>query len=301
MANQILKDIRQKIKNGNVITRLIIVNAAVFLLISLFRILLLFLGSSNGFTLFVNEFIANLTLSLSFKGLLYKPWTLITYMFVHVELMHLFWNMITLFWFGQILMNFTDSKKIIPLYILGGLMGGIITVVLINTIPMFSVYIGLPLLGASAGVTAIIIAAATLVPNFQMNLMFVGPVKLIYVALFVLFIDVLSVASYSNVGGNLAHLGGALMGYVFILQLKKGKDLSKGMNRFFNWVLALFNSKPKSKLHVVHKRPISDEEYNFNRKATQQQIDAILDKISKSGYDSLTNSEKDILFNASKK
>jgi hypothetical protein len=156
------------------------------------------------------------------------------------------------------------------------------------------------MVGASAGVTAIIVAAATLMPNFRMNLMFIGEVKLIYVALFSILIDVLNVASYSNVGGNLAHLGGALMGYLFIVQYKKGNDLAKPISSFFNWIASLFTRSPKMK--VVHKKkPLSDEEYNHNRAATQQQIDLILDKISKSGYESLSKSEKELLFKASKK
>ena len=301
MINQIIDDIRLKIKSGNVVTRLIVINIAVFLIISLLRILLFFTGGIGLFAYFVKFFIENISLPLSLQGFLFKPWTLITYMFVHIELMHLFWNMVTLFWFGQILTNFTDSKKIIPLYLLGGIAGGLVTILLVNLIPDFNIYIGLPLVGASAGVTAIIIAAATLVPNYKLNLMFIGPVKLIYVALFVIFIDVLSVASYANVGGNIAHLGGALMGFIFIQQFKKGRDLSKGINKFLTWIGNLFQSSPKSKLNVAYKRPVSDEEYNYTRKVTQQQIDAILDKISKSGYESLSKAEKDILFNASKK
>ena len=301
MANQIIDDIKLKIKSGNVVTRLIVINITVFLIISLFRILLFFTGGIGLFAYFVKLFIENISFPLSLHGFLFKPWTLITYMFVHIELMHLFWNMVTLFWFGQILTNFTDSKKIIPLYLLGGIAGGIITILLVNLIPDFNIFIGLPLVGASAGVTAIIIAAAALVPNYQLNLMFIGPVKLIYVALFVIFIDVLSVTSFNNVGGNIAHLGGALMGFIFIQQFKKGRDLSKGINKFLIWIGNLFHSTPKSKLNVAYKRPVSDEEYNYKRKVTQQQIDTILDKISKSGYESLSKAEKDILFNASKK
>jgi len=301
MANQIVDDIKLKIKSGNVITRLIIINVAVFLIWGILKILLLITGDNIVLASFLNLLRENVTLPLSVSGFIHKPWTLITYMFVHFELMHIFWNMITLFWFGQILSSFTDSKKIIPLYLMGGIAGGLLTVLLVNFIPVFNIYAGSSLVGASAGVTAIIIASATLVPNYRMNLMFIGPVKLIYVALFVLFLDVLSVASYNNVGGNLAHLGGATMGFIFIQQYKKGRDLSKGINVFLGWFGSLFNSKPKSKMKVAYKRPISDEEYNYRKNVTQQQIDAILDKISKSGYESLSKQEKDILFNASNK
>jgi hypothetical protein len=119
--------------------------------------------------------------------------------------------------------------------------------------------------------------------------------------LFVLFIDVLDLASYANVGGNLSHLGGAVMGYVFIEQYKKGRDLSLWLNRFFDWMNDLFKRRTESKLKVAYKRHLSDEEYNYNKNNLQQQVDAVLDKISRSGYESLSKSEKEILFKASKK
>ncbi len=301
MANAIIEDIKAKIRSGNPITRLIIINAAVFLFASILTILFAASGKSpamGNIQYFVKE---NISLSLSLNGLIHRPWTLITYMFTHFEVMHIFWNMITLYWFGQILSGYTSEKKIIPLYLLGGLAGGLVTILLIQFIPGLQAFIGAPMVGASAGVTAIIIAAATLVPNYRMNLMFIGPVKLLYVAMFVLFIDILNVASYDNVGGNIAHLGGALMGYLFIVQYKKGNDWSAWINRFFDRISGLFKPSAKSKMKVAYKRTVSDEEYNYNKKITQQQIDTILDKISKSGYESLSKAEKEILFKASNK
>lgn len=301
MSNPIIEDIKLKIRSGNPITRLIIINIAVFLLISILRILLFITGGFSVFNALVNFVIDNCSLPLSLSGIIYKPWTLITYMFTHIELMHIFWNMITLYWFAQILSEYTSSRKIIPLYILGGIAGAVVAIFLVLIIPGFQSVIGMPMVGASAGVTAIIIAAATLVPNYKMNLMFIGPVKLIYVALFVVFLDILSVSTYSNVGGNLAHLGGALMGYVFIKQYEKGRDWSVWINSLFDWVSKLFKASTKSKMKVVYKRKVSDEEYNYQKNVTQKQIDSILDKISKSGYESLTKAEKDILFKASGK
>jgi hypothetical protein len=215
--------------------------------------------------------------------------------------MHIFWNMITLYWFGQLFINYTNSKKLIPLYILGGITGALLTIILFTAIPPFHSFIGAPMIGASAGVTAIIVATATLIPHVNMNMMFIGPVKLIYVALFVIFIDVLNVASYDNIGGNIAHLGGALMGYIFIVQYKRGVDFSKGINRLFDWIAGFISLKRKSKMKVAYKRTVSDEEYNYNKKVEQENIDRILDKISKSGYDSLSKNEKELLFKASGK
>lgn len=301
MANSIIEDIRQKIKSGNPITRLIIINVAVFLVISLLRILLFLSGHSPAFASVVDFIVSNLELPLSFQEFVAKPWTAITYMFTHIELFHILWNLITLYWFGQILSDYTSIKKIIPLYLLGGLAGALVALVLIVTIPAFRPYIGSPMVGASAGITAIIVAVATLVPNFKISLLFVGPVKLLYVALFVVFIDILNVASYDNVGGNIAHLGGAAMGYFFITQYKRGRDMSTGITRFLDWLGGVFKRTPKPKMKVEYKRSVSDEQYNYNRKVTQEQIDSILDKISKSGYESLSKIEKEILFKASNK
>lgn len=299
MANQVIEDIKFKIRSGNPITRLIIINIVVFLLISILRILS-FLSGESGVLITIEDFVGrNLSLPLSFQGLLHKPWTLITYMFTQIGIRHIFWNMITLYWFGSILSEFTNAKKIIPLYLLGGIAGGIITILLFNFIPVFHPYLGAPLIGASAGVTAIILAAATLIPNYRMNLIFIGPVKLIYVALFVIFIDILDLSSYDNVGGNLAHLGGALMGFVFIVQYKKGIDWAKPFNLLFDWIERIIKGSPKSKMKLVTKKKTSDEEYNLRKTLTQEQIDIILDKISKSGYESLTKVEKEILFKAS--
>ncbi|MES2139133.1 MAG: rhomboid family intramembrane serine protease [Bacteroidota bacterium] len=299
MANPIIEDIKLKIKSGNPITRLIIINVAVFLIISILRILLFLTGGS--ISTFVNFVIDNISLPLSLQGIIHKPWTLITYMFTHIEIFHILWNLITLYWFGQILSDYTSPKKIIPLYLMGGVAGALVTILLFSVVPVFQPYLDSPMVGASAGITAIIIAAATLVPNYRINLMFLGPIKLIYVALFVLFIDILSVASYNNIGGNIAHLGGALMGYVFIIQYKKGRDWTLWINRFLDWIKNLFKTSPKSKMKVAYKRGVSDEAYNYNKKITQEQIDIILDKISKSGYESLSKAEKEILFKASNK
>ncbi len=199
MANPIVDDFKSKLRNGNPITRLIMINVVVFLFVSIFRIIS-FLSGESGLFVTIEEFIkSNLALPLSFNGLIYKPWTLITYMFTHFSLMHIFWNLITLYWFGELFINYTNSKKLIPLYLLGGIVGGLITIILFTIVPPFQVFLGAPMIGASAGATAIIVATATLIPNVNMNMMFIGPVKLVYVALFVIFIDILSVASYNNV------------------------------------------------------------------------------------------------------
>ncbi|HET6225588.1 MAG TPA: rhomboid family intramembrane serine protease [Bacteroidia bacterium] len=301
MANQLLEDIKKSIRNENPVTRLIVINVALFLCISFFKIVYLFSGYSLVVGTLEASFLRNITLPLSIQGLVFKPWTLITYMFAQEDIFHIFWNMISLYWFGKLLSYYTATKKIIPLYILGGIAGALFTILMFAIVPMFQSYAYGTLIGASASVTAIIVATATLIPEVRINLPLIGPVKLLYVAVFYIFIDVLNLASEANVGGNISHLGGALMGYVFIVQYKKGRDMSKWINRFFDWVGGLFKRSPRSAMKVAHKKAISDEEFNSNRKANQQTVDEILDKISKSGYESLTKAEKDILFKASNK
>lgn len=301
MANHILEDIKLSFKNGNPVSRLILFNSVVFIVMGLLRIFT-FLASKSGFLPALETIVFNnLALPLAFQQFFFKPWTIITYMFTHIELFHIFWNMLSLYWFGQLLVNYTSPKKIIPLFLLGGIGGALLTILLFTVIPAFHSFLGAPLIGASAGVTAIIVAIATLVPTVKINMFLVGSVKLIYIALFVIFIDVLNIASRSNIGGNISHLGGAIVGYFFIIQYKRGRDLSIGINRFFTFLSALFSRKPKSKMKVTYKQKVSDEDYNHSRKVDQQKIDNILDKISKSGYESLSKAEKEFLFQASNK
>jgi membrane associated rhomboid family serine protease len=299
MTNPIIEDLRLQFKSRNPISKIIIANALIFVFISLLRILL-FVSGNSLFMFELNNFVvSNLTLPLSWSGLAHKPWTIITYMFTHIEFMHLFWNMLSWYWFARIFSEFTSSQKIIPLYLMGGIAGAIVTLFLTESVPAFYLLRNAPMLGASASVTAIIIATAFLVPHYKINLLFVGAVKLMYVALFVVFIDVLNLASYNNIGGNMAHLGGALMGYIFTFYYKKGKDITKPLQSISAKLKKLFMRKAPMK--VSYKRTKTDEEYNYQKKEMQARVDTILDKISKSGYASLTKEEKDILFKASNK
>jgi membrane associated rhomboid family serine protease len=142
MAHPIIEDIKLKIRSGNPITRLIIINISVFLIISVLRILLFFTGNASAFGYVVNSFIENISIPLSLEGFIHKPWTIITYMFTHIDLFHILWNLVTLYWFGQILSDYTSSKKIIPLYLLGGIVGGLVTLLLFATLPVLYPYQG---------------------------------------------------------------------------------------------------------------------------------------------------------------
>ena len=286
----IIQELKDLYKNGGALIRLIYINSLVFLLVSL-----VYLFSGQPMIFFMDYWFSLPSVP---SELLYRPWTLITYMFYHRDIMHILFNMLNLFWFGKIFLMYFDEKKLISLYFLGGIVGGIFYVVFANIFPsVFGVGI---LMGASAAIIAIMFAAAFHVPDFKLFMVFIGQVKLIYIAIFSLFLYVVMITSLKNAGGNLAHIGGAFIGYLWIKQFKLGTDITKGFTWFIDLIASLFKRR---KLKVTHNKrpPIDDLEYNKHKKINQQEIDKILDKISKGGYDSLSKSEKDTLFNMSNK
>jgi len=214
-------------------------------------------------------------------------WTLFTYMFMHADVWHILFNMLWLYWFGQIFEEFLGKKRTIGLYLLGGLAGGLLFVIAFNLLPLFSYVKQVShVVGASASVMAIVVGAATIAPNYSINLLIIGPVKIKWIALFYIAVDFLSTTG-PNAGGQIAHLGGALMGFIYVKQVQRGNDWIAGITRLF---------KRKSKLKVAS----TNRNKNVIAKPRQDEVDAILDKISQNGYDSLNKHEKEILFRASK-
>jgi len=225
--------------------------------------------------------------------LLVRPWTFITYMFLHWDVLHIFFNMLFLFWMGRILQEYLGNKKLLATYIMGGIIGGIFFVVAYNIFPLFAQELpSAYALGASASVLAITIAAATLLPEYRIHLILIGEVALKWIALVIVLLDLINLNG-SNAGGHLAHLGGALYGFVYIRRLKKGNDLTLWLTNLFDY----FSSSRRMK--VTHRKKF-DEDFNIDKKAKQEKMDDILDKISKSGYGSLTQEEKNFLFRVSK-
>jgi len=297
-TNPFIQDIKNQYKNGSALIKLILINVAVFLLVHIIGVLLFFFNIKNG-----SDFIAYwLSLPADFTNVITKPWTILSYMFLHTSLWHILMNMLILYFGGRIFIQFLNEKKLVSTYLLGGLTGGLIYILAFNLFPVFSQIKGMSIaLGASASVMAVLIAAATYVPNFVVRLMFLGNVKLKHIALFYIVLDVVSIPK-GNAGGHIAHIGGALFGFLYVQQLKKGNDFAAGFSRFLELLNNLF--KPKKKMKVVYKKTAksrNDYEYNAQKNANQAKIDAILDKISKSGYDSLSKEEKAILFEQSKK
>ena len=297
-TNPFIQDIKNQYKNGSALIKLILINVAVFLLVHVIGVLLFFFNIKNG-----ADFIAYwLSLPADFTNVITKPWTILSYMFLHTSLWHILMNMLILYFGGRIFIQFLNEKKLVSTYLLGGLTGGLIYILAFNLFPVFTQIKGLSIaLGASASVMAVLIAAATYVPNFVVRLMFLGNVKLKHIALFYIVLDVVSIPK-GNAGGHIAHIGGALFGFLYVQQLKKGNDFAAGFSRFLELLKSMF--KPKKKMKVVYKKTAksrNDYEYNAQKNANQAKIDAILDKISKSGYDSLSKEEKAILFEQSKK
>jgi membrane associated rhomboid family serine protease len=282
-------------KDSDALKKLIIINGAVFLglhLLESFLALFTFPDYYYGYILH------HLMLPASIKNFIFQPWSLITYMFVHEEFMHILFNMLWLWVFGRIFIYYKGGKMLTTVYVLGGISGGILYMIAFNIFPLFANVLQVSYaLGASAGILAIVIATATYTPNYSINILFLGPVRLKYIAIFSVMSDAISIHS-DNAGGHIAHLGGALFGYFYIKQMQKGNDYGKWFENLLESLISLFKSKPKMK--VAHKRPLTDEQFNTQRKVRQDEIDRILEKIARSGYESLSKEEKETLFKASK-
>jgi len=230
-----------------------------------------------------------------FTEVLFRPWTLLTYSFMHGNVSHILWNMVLLYFASRIYLNLFSEKQFLKNYILGVLVGGLFFLIGYNLFPVFE-GIYPPLVGASAGVMAILIFVATYTPNQEVRLLFIN-VKLQYIGIAFVLIDILQMP-YSNAGGRLAHLGGAFIGYLYASQLRMGKDIGSVLDGIFNFIGSLFTPKKVKNMYTVHRSKKPSKENSI--KLQQEKIDTILDKISKSGYESLKQEEKDFLFRAGK-
>lgn len=286
-------DIKREFFSGNVLSQLIIINVVIFVAINLVTVGV-FLASGST----VNPILPWIMIPADVMQLLRRPWTLLTHMFAHFAIWHLLFNLLWLFWFGKIIQEFIGNKKILPLYIYGGLCGAALMIISYNIFPGLKPDMPYATaLGASAGVLAIVVAAATLVPDYTVFLLFFGAVKIKYIALFMVILDMVSIPGL-NSGGRIAHLGGALFGYVFIKQLQVGHDWSKPFNNFLESVTGLFKRKEPRVVYKT-KTPEPKKKRADFPEGKQDRVDAILDKIATSGYDSLTKEEKEFLFKVS--
>lgn len=277
----------------SVAEKLIAINVAVYIVNGLLTFLL---GLSSNFILRWFE------LPKDFFNFMTQPWSLVTYSFFHGGLWHLFWNMVLLYFSARIFLNLFGPKKLINVYFLGVILGGLTFLLSYNVFPAL-MGMQTALIGASAGVTAVLIFICAYIPNQEVRLFFFN-VKLWYIGAFFVLIDLVQIPVSGNAGGHLAHLGGALLGYVYARQLVKGRDIGEGFSKFTDGLGNIFKkSEKKARMKTVYRKTASADrkaKRDFDKEAKQRKIDSILDKISKSGYESLSKAEKDFLFKAGK-
>tara|TARA_R110002096_G_scaffold231162_6_gene420888 strand:+ start:180 stop:1103 length:924 start_codon:yes stop_codon:yes gene_type:complete len=289
---------------NNGLYKIIAINLLAFLVLMVLRVFLTIGGAEATYRSIISVFM----MPAAIPQFLMQPWTIISYMFLHEGFLHIIFNLLFLYWFGLLVQEYLGSRKLVNLYILGGIAGGLLYMILYNIAPYFNDRVdGALMLGASAGVYAIVVAAATLRPDTQFQLLLIGPVKIKYIAIFYVLVAFANSAG-ANAGGQLAHLGGAAMGFVYILQLNKGIDLGKPVQAVGVFFEKLFSQKPKVKVTYRRdgeasrkKTTMSSSTSSSTSRSTQEEIDRILDKIADKGYDNLTKEEKRKLFDFSNK
>lgn len=287
-------DIRIGFSGAEGLFRLLVVNVAVFLIIGIGKMAFFLSGSGSGIIDWVITFLG---MPSGISTLAVQPWSLITYMFVHENFLHILFNMLVLFWFGKIFCEYFNSRKIVAVYLLGGIAGALLFLLAYQLFPAFeAVKHSASLIGASAGVIAVVVAISTLLPDYSMHLLFFGPVRLKYIAGFMVLLYLISIPD-GNAGGNISHVGGALFGFVYTRLYRRGNDIGLWLEKLIGLITGIF--KPRPKIKVVHRKP-GTVSGSPSGKPGQDVIDAILDKISRSGYGSLSEKEKEILFKASK-
>lgn len=302
MLKSIWEDAKREFQYGNMVTRLIIINLAVFLVVHVVKITLYIANGATPSGAF-QQFLHFFSMSSDWKFVATHPWTLVTSMFLHEGVWHILWNMVFLYWFGRIVGDFLGNRRVFPIYFWGGLAGVLFFYVSANLLP-YTGGVERFALGASGGVMAIVVAAGVIAPDYIMRLLFLGDVKLKYIVFALVFLDLIGIGNDLNTGGHFAHLGGALMGWLVVFQLKNGKDWSQPVNNLLNQFSSLFSRKVKRPKVVYTNKNKSGRDQTNSKLAEnldrQGKVDTILDKIKKSGYSSLSKEEKAFLFEASK-
>jgi len=297
-----LSDARNFFRSKSALSYLVIINILVWILFQVFRVMAFLFDDPDSSTAF-STVVDSLAVPASLSTLIYQPWTIFTYMFLHIGIWHILFNMLWLFWFGRIFLEYLTEKQLIWVYILGGLAGAAAYIIAFNVFPVFAPQIGVSYaMGASASVMAIVTAIAFYVPNYTLYLLFLGRVKIVYIAIGLFVLDFFTIPG-GNAGGQIAHIGGALLGYLFIKSIRPSTITSyRTKGSILSWIAQIFTIRkndPGSKRTT--RRPVTDEEFNQQKAQQQKRIDLILEKISKGGYDSLTREEKEFLFKSSGK
>ena len=298
--SKLQNEILNTFKKGSMLTKLIYINVAAF-------VILYFVF------LFVEVLKDYLAIPGTFKELIYQPWSVVTYQFIHGGFMHLLMNMLWLFWFGRMFLNYFNDKQLLAVYLLGGFVGAFLHLLVNNFLSEGS---QVPMLGASGAVMSVVFAVVSFKPDRIMNLIFIGPVKIKWIAIIVLLLDIMGLAGNAKNGmsgsdgvAHIAHMGGSAFGLWFGYSMRSGKDITRSfnnfLNNFFSWFATDKSSRKRSKMKMSKgdriSKPKSDWEYNKDKAGDSKEVDKILDKISKKGYGSLTKKEKDFLFKQKKK
>lgn len=273
-----INNIKREFGTANMLNKLIYINGFSFLFLNIFSVIL------SLFLIDINSITQHLMLPSNAEEVIKKPWSLISYMFIHENFIHLIFNLIWLHFGGKLFLQYLNQKQLLYTYILGGLSGGILFIIAFNYLPALIPFSeNAKALGASASVLAIFFAIATHIPNYQVNIPFIGYVKLKHIALIYITLDFLNIPS-GNAGGHIAHLGGAIFGFFYIKKFNQ-KSVKNEKSQFYTYLKNIFNFQKS----------------NIKKDYKVKEIDLILEKISKSGYNSLTKTEKELLFKSSKK
>ncbi len=292
--NEFLTKLRRSYATGSLLTKLLYINVSVFVVVRV-ALVVLRLFNVEG-----TEVLALLQTPSDVGLLLLRPWTVVTYMFLHVDVFHLLFNMLWLYTFGRMFLLFFDGRRLVGIYLTGGIAGALLYVASYSLFPYFrSMGMTSYLMGASASVMAIVFAVSFYRKDYTVNLMFIGQIKLLYLALGVFAIDFFSITS-SNAGGHLAHIGGALWGIAFAIALQRGRDLTAPINRLLDRLANLKKRREPRMKVVPGGRAESDAAYRERKRREAENLDEILDKLRRSGYESLSADEKKALFDASR-
>tara|TARA_Y100000385_G_scaffold274470_1_gene317705 strand:+ start:110 stop:940 length:831 start_codon:yes stop_codon:yes gene_type:complete len=273
-----LDNLKREFGIANMLNKLIYINVFSFLILNIFSVIF------NLLLIDISSIKELLMLPSSTEEVIKKPWSLISYMFIHDNFIHLLFNLIWLHFGGKLFLQYLNQKQLLYTYILGGLFGGILFIIAFNNLPALIPYSeNAKALGASASVLAVFFAIATYIPNFQVSIPFIGFIKLKHIALIYIILDFLNIPN-GNAGGHIAHLGGAIFGFFYVKQFIQ-KSAKNKQNQFLSYLKNIFNF----------------QKTNNKKSYKMKEIDLILEKISKSGYNSLTKIEKELLFKSSKK
>lgn len=309
----IIDTLRSRFKMASLLARIIYVNVGVFVMLRIIGLV----GFLFGFN--ADSIISYVELPSSPAMFIVQPWSIITYMFAHYDIFHILFNMLCLWWMGQLFLQFFSPRHLTGLYFVGGIGGGLLYMLAYNLFPAFSAHTGM-LLGASASIMAIVVAAAVYAPNYKVMLLFFGSISLKWIAIAIIFIDLISISG-GNAGGHISHIGGAAVGLLFVLLLRRGVDITRWMNAIIDFLVNSYNrmfsrsggggGAPRIRINPTYRKrgrnrsqaaPEPTRRSGTGMSAEDEQImDEILKKIKVSGYSALTDEEKERLFSVSRK